>query len=137
VQRGIKEGRAVRKQTNQTDRTKSVKREFRVIRNMRTTPKYKPYYSRSENQGKLFLKFGMTIEVLYRDHFIFWCKKETPISAGKYRRVLGTEFCIGFQMPKSDIWKYCDEFVTATEEAQASCDEIERLVVSKSQRSFA
>jgi hypothetical protein len=63
-------------------------------------------------------------------------KDTVPVSADKHRRIFCSEFSIGFQIPKANTCKVCDELVTATEGVQASNSDIKRLHLGANHKDY-
>jgi hypothetical protein len=68
------------------------------------------------------------VSTLYSDYYYLpWCKeKGKTVSADKYHIIYCSQYNTGFQMPKSDICRICDELIIKTNEADNEGKENER-----------
>lgn len=85
-----------------------------IVANIKThinsIPKYQSHYSREDNPNKLYFDSNLNISTLYKDYYKEWCTENghTAASEDKYRRVLCSNYNIGFKLPRSDTCKTCD-----------------------------
>lgn len=80
------------------DRVQSVHDHIKSI------PTYQSHYSRSQNPQKTFFDSNLTIQSLYQDLYLTYCKERNikPVSANFYRQTSCECYSIGFKLPRSD-----------------------------------
>lgn len=100
-QRGKHENRINRLSEEQK---KNVRDHIQMI------PKYQSHYSRADKLQRAYLNCHMTIAEWYKEFYIPWRKKQSfdAVKKCSYRKILCTEFNIGFKLPKVTC-KTCDE----------------------------
>lgn len=92
-------------------------------------PKYQSHYSRRKNPKKVYLDCDITIVGLHRNYQQYCRENRIPIiSADRFRRLFGSEFNIGFKLPKSDTCAKCDSLTIKL--ANCTDEEEKRLLTA-------
>ncbi|CAH2009676.1 unnamed protein product [Acanthoscelides obtectus] len=88
----------------------SAERVQSVHDHIKAIPKYVSHYSRKVNPNRVFLNHDLNISTLYKDYYVEWCKERgiAPVKEDRYRRIVCSDYNIGFKLPKSDTCHTCD-----------------------------
>lgn len=99
-----------------------------IRRHIKSIPTYRSHYSRVDNPDKVYFAADLNVSKLH-DYYKDWCLKhnERAASEDKYRRIFGTEFNIGFKLPKSDTCKTCDSCHIKLSNLELSAEEMIKI----------